>query len=70
MTTFYSVKLRRKVNIPDNQCTKCKAKSANGTTVYLVKAEKEGSKLVKIVSAEAYANLNVPECTGKCCKKK
>lgn len=58
---FYNVRSRETVEIPDSKCVKAKSDRTTSTgkrTTYIVKAvAKDGTKLTKFVSKDAYAAL-------------
>jgi uncharacterized alkaline shock family protein YloU len=54
METFYSVKVKKQVNVPISNITVQKTQMKNGRTSYMLRAEKDGNKLVKFVNKETY----------------
>lgn len=58
---FYNTRSRETVEVPDSKCTKAKLERKTSTgvrTTYIVKAvAKDGTKLTKFVSKDAYGAL-------------
>lgn len=59
---FYSVKKRKKVEIPDDQIKKTTYEGRGGQVRYAVRGtDDDGTNLTKFVSKDVFESLDVPE---------
>ena len=61
---FYNVKIRKKVDIPEDSLKKRDIVQKNGRHTYAVVGEDNGTRLVRFVSKQQYDALQVPEIDG------
>ena len=61
---FYNVKIRKKVDIPEDSLKKRDIVQKNGRHTYAVVGEDNGTRLVRFVSKQQYDALQVPEIEG------